>query len=497
MKTKYFRFAKHRPAAPGWCRALLISLMAMAGGGLVAAEVPRPPNIVFILTDDLGINDLACYGRSEHRTPHLDRLAGEGLRFTSAYCASPICSPSRAAILTGKHPARLHLTTYLPGRVDCAAQKLLQPVVPQQLALEEMTLAEHLKAAGYATACVGKWHLGQTGFGPLEQGFDVYHPGPQVTAPSETEGGKGEYDLTAAAEKFIEEHRDRPFFLYLAHDTPHIPYSARPQPVEENRAAFEPVYAALIQTLDDAVGRLLARIEALGLTSETIVIFTSDNGGLHVPELKHETITHNSPFRAGKGFLYEGGTRIPLILRWPGHAAAGRVVETPVVNTDWLPTLLQIAARPLPEGLDGVSIAPLVAGQPAAAERRFFWHFPHYANQGSRPAGAVRAGDWKLIESYEDGSAELFNLREDPGETMNLAAQEPARTHALLAELAAWRTSLAVRMNSPNPACDEARHAALYRDIDVSRYNPSTADAALKARLSDWRRQMDAAVVKP
>lgn len=475
-------------------RAALGILAAISPLAGIAAE--RPPNIVFMLADDLGINDLACYGRREHRTPHLDKLAAEGLRFSSAYAASPLCSPSRAAILTGKHPARLHITTYLPGRADCAAQKLLHPVIRQELPLEETTLAEHLKAAGYATACIGKWHLGGKGFGPLEQGFEVHHPGKAVTTPSETEGGKGEYDLTAAAVGFITQHRERPFFLYLAHDSPHIPYSARAKLVEENRGAFEPVYAAVIQTLDDAVGRLLAKLDELGLSGNTIVVFTSDNGGLHVPEGGHQTATHNTPFRAGKGFLHEGGTRIPLILRWPGRAAAGRLVDAPVVNTDWLPTLLQIAGLPVPDGLDGAGMAPLIDGGKTPA-RSLFWHFPHYANQGSRPSGSVRDGDWKLIENYEDGSAALFNLREDPCETNDLAAQQPERAKELLSELAAWRARLGAQNNSANQDFDAARHAELYQDVDVSRYDPATADAAMKARMKLWRQRMNEALAKP
>ena len=238
---------------------LAASLAFLADGGATHGAGASRPNILFILADDLGINDLGCYGRRDHRTPHLDRLAAAGTRFTSAYCAQPICSPSRAAILTGKHPARLHLTTYLPGRPDCPSQKLLHPAIRMEVPLEEKTLAERLKEAGYATACIGKWHCGGKGFGPLEQGFDLYHAGQANTQPSETEGGKGEYDLTAQAEGFIEANRNRPFFLYLAHNSPHIPYAARTNLVAKNKGAFEPVYAAVIETLDDTVGRLLAR----------------------------------------------------------------------------------------------------------------------------------------------------------------------------------------------------------------------------------------------
>ena len=462
-----------------------------------AAEAPQTvskPNIVFILADDLGINDLACYGRREHQTPHLDALAAAGLRFTSAYCASPICSPSRAAILTGKNPARLHLTTYLPGRANCAAQELMQPVIRQALPLEENTLPKYLKAAGYVTACVGKWHLGGPGFGPLEQGFDFYHPGREVTVPSATEGGKGEYELTASAMEFISTNRHRPFFLYLAHYSPHIPYSARTDLVEKNRHAFEPVYAALIETLDDAVGRLLQGLNALDLASNTIVIFTSDNGGLHVPELQHEKITYNTPYRAGKGFLYEGGTRIPLILRWPGHVTPGRVVEDPMVNTDWLPTLFDLIGLPKSAGLDGVSIASTITSNRPAQPEIIFWHYPHYSNQGSRPAGAVRDGDWKLVEAYEDNSLELFNLKQDPGETNNLAARESKRTQELQRLLTSWRERLAVQTNQINPHFDPVLHRELYEEVNVSRYDPPTADAALKTRVLNWRHQMDAAV---
>ena len=476
---------------------ILLALMGLADFPLDAAPAaapatPSPPNIVFILTDDLGINDLACYGRREHRTPHLDRLAAQGTRFTAAYCAQPICSPSRAALLTGKAPARLHLTTYLPGRPDCRSQKLLHPRIRMEVPLEEKTLAEHLKAAGYATACIGKWHIGGPGFGPRDQGFDVVHAGRAVTTPSETEGGKGEYDLTRQAMQFIETHRDRPFFLYLAHNTPHIPYAAKTNLVEKNRGALEPVYAAVIESMDDTVGLLLAKLDALGLAANTLVIFTSDNGGLHVPEGPHRTITQNAPFRAGKGFLYEGGLRIPLIVRWPGRVPAGRTVDAPVLNTDWLPTLLELAGRPVPEGLDGVSLALLLTGRGDPPARQLFWHFPHYTNQGSQPGGAVRDGEWKFIEHYEDGRVELFNLARDLGETNNLASQQPERVRQLRAHLAAWRESVGAQTNTLNPDFDPALHRALYVDVDVSRYNAATADPALRERLLAWRKQMNA-----
>src|SRR3984957_1246091 len=316
-------------------------LLQSVNGAEIETGTRDRPNILFILCDDLGINDLHCYGRKDHHTPNLDRLATQGTRFTCAYCAQAICSQSRAAILTGKTPARLHLTTYLPGRPDCVSQKVLQAEIEMQVPLTERMLPQYFKEAGYACGAFGKWHVGGTRFGPLEHGFDFYHAGKADTKPSATEGGKGEYGLTAAAERFIETNKDRPFLVYLAHNTPHIPYAAQEDRIKNNEGAFEPVYAGVIETLDDTVGRLLAKLDSLKLEDKTIVIFTSDNGGLHVPEGSHPKVTHNTPYRAGKGFVYEGGLRIPLIVRWPGHVPANKVVNEPVINTDWIPTLLE------------------------------------------------------------------------------------------------------------------------------------------------------------
>jgi arylsulfatase A-like enzyme len=470
--------------------AVAIGILAPGAG---AAETK--PNIVFILADDLGINDLHCYGRADHRTPNLDRLAASGTRFTSAYAACPVCSPTRAALMTGKAPARLHLTTFLPGRADCNAQKLLHPAIAMQLPLAEKTLAEYLKEAGYATGCFGKWHLGGKGFLPTDQGFDEFAAGQANTKPSATEGGKGEYDLTARAEAFIDRHRDKPFFLYLPHNNPHIPYSARPETVAKNAGALEPVYAAVIETLDDAVGRLLAKLDQLKLTERTIVIFTSDNGGLHVPEGPHPKITHNTPYRAGKGFLYEGGIRVPAIVRWPGKVPAGQTIAAPTITMDWLPTLLQLALGKSPDGLDGESVAGLLSGAVVKrTSRPLYWHIPHYCNQGSRPSGAIRDSDWKLIEHYEDGSIELFNLRADPSETMNLAAKEPERASAMRDQLVAWKKAVGSQENKPNPQFDATMHKRLYVDVDVSQYNAASATPGEFARVQEWRKLMNAAL---
>lgn len=450
------------------------------------------PNILFILADDLGINDLHCYGRQDHHTPNLDRLATEGARFTTAYCAQPICSPSRAAILTGKAPARLHLTTYLPGRPDAVSQKVLHPEIEMEVPLRERMISQYLKDAGYACACIGKWHVGGAGFGPLEHGFDIYHPGKENTQPSPTEGGKGEYDLTAAAEQFIETNRNRPFFVYLAHNSPHIPYAAQSYRVASNSKAYEPVYAAVVETLDDTVGRLLAKLDALGLREKTIVVFTSDNGGLHVPEGPHAKITYNSPYRAGKGFVYEGGLRIPLIVRWPGRVPAGRVIEEPVINTDWLPTLLDLIGRPIPGGLDGVSFSRLLTGQGPMPPRPFFWHFPHYTNQGSRPSGAMREGNWMFVKYYDEPAMELYDLTSDISERHDAASAHPDRVARMNAQFEAWLASVGAQTNRPNPRFDPAKYRDLYIDVDASRFDPATASPGEHERMQAWRKEMDA-----
>lgn len=470
--------------------AVTISLLFAKNFLLSAAEPNRsPPNIVFILADDLGINDLGCYGRQDHRTPNLDHLASQGVKFAQAY-AQPLCSPTRATLMTGKNSARLQITTYLPGRPDCVAQKVLHPKIKQHLPLSEKTLGECFKELGYATGYVGKWHLGGEGFLPTDQGFDLYHPGKENTKPSATEGGKGEYDLTAAAIQFVKTNRHRPFLLYLSHNNPHIPYTAAAERIANNRDAFQPTYAAVIETLDDAVGRLLTNLNELQLADSTVVVFMSDNGGLHVPEGSHLKTTHNAPFRAGKGYLYEGGIRIPLIVRWPRHVLAGSVVDTPVASYDILPTLVQIAGGQTPADLDGVSLLPLLTNNGKFKDRSLFWHMPHYSNQGGRPGGAVRQGDWKLIDWYDNDAAELYNLADDESETMNLADRRPEHVTELRRQLADWRKAINAQHNRPNPKFDATQYNELYIDVDPSRYNPVTSTAEEFERMQNWQRGM-------
>lgn len=460
-----------------------------------AARGDDRPNVVFILADDLGINDLGGYGREEHATPRLDALAASGARFTSAYCGLSICSASRAALMTGKSPARLHLTTYLPGRPDAPSQNLLHPDIALGLPSSEVTLAERFKAMGYATGMFGKWHLGNgRGSRPGDQGFDEFFTPPGDSKPSADEGGKSEYAITREAIKFLESRKDGPFFLYVAHNTPHVALTARPELVEKNRDAFHPTYAAMMETMDDTVGMILDALERNGLSENTIVVFTSDNGGLHVLEVG-DVPTHNTPFRAGKGYLYEGGLRVPLIVSWPGRIPAA-TIDDPTVNMDFTPTLMELCGGPAPAepGIEGVSIAGRLQGGPAPAPRPFAFHFPHYTNQGSRPAGSLREGDWKLIENYEDGRLELYDLAADPGERRDLAAEQPARAREMRARLDAWRTSVGAQRNEPNPDYDPALAAPIYRDFDSSAVRPLATAAETAAIFREWRALMNAAV---
>ncbi len=454
---------------------LVCLLIALAAGQAGAADAART-NVVVILADDLGGSDLGCYGSTYHRTPQLDRLAAGGVRFTAGYAACPVCSPTRAALLTGKYPARLNLTDWLPGRADRSDQKLLRPAFNKALPSGEVTVADLLRAGGYATAHFGKWHLGGGDADPTRRGFDVSvggdNTGAQASyfAPFRGPNGRflpgletapaGEYltdRLTAEAVRFIEHNRDRPFFVYLAHNAPHIPLKAKPELVTKYRAGGtpgtqnNPRYAAMLESLDDGVGRILRRLDELHLSDRTAVVFTSDNGGLSVAEGPDTPATSNAPFREGKGYLYEGGLRVPLLVRWPGVTRPGVVSDAPVCSIDLFPTVLDLCGVRPQAKVDGVSLRPALAGGTLSRDA-LFWHYPHYSNQGGRPGGAVRAGALKLIEHYEDGRQELYDLAKDVGENYNLIAERPADAKALADRLDAWRRSAGARMMRPNPA---------------------------------------------
>ncbi len=450
------------------------------------------PNVLFFLADDLGTMDIGANNpKTFYETPSIDGLAKTGMRFTSGYAACPVCSPTRASILTGKYPQRTGITDYIGAAQPekwARPTKLLPAPYQEKLALDETTLAEAFKAHGYATFFAGKWHLGPTNYWPENQGFDINMGGNERGGPYGgnkyfspygnprlSDGPPGEHlpdRLATETVKFIEAHRDQPFLAYLSFYSVHTPLMARPdlQRKYEAKAKTLPptepawgqererkvrlvqdhaVYAGMVEAMDQAVGKVLAALDRAGLAERTIVVFMSDNGGLSTSE-GHPT--SNLPWRAGKGWLYEGGIREPWIIRVPGLTRPASQCDAPVISTDFFPTLLELAGIPRPPSphRDGMSLVPLLQGG-ALARRPFFWHYPHYGNQGGAPAGAVRDGDWKLIEWYEDGSLELFNLRDDPGERTNLAAREPDRVKALREKLQAWRTDVGAKMPTPNP----------------------------------------------
>lgn len=432
-----------------------------AGAGDCCGE---KPNIVFILIDDLGWADIGCYGSTFYRTPNIDRLASQGVRFTNAYAACPVCSPTRASVLTGKYPARLHLTDWIPGHKRPEA-RLRVPEFNQQLPYAEVTIAEALRPAGYVSGAFGKWHLGDVGYWPEQQGFDVnfagYHKGQPPSyfspynIPNAVDGPKGEYltdRTTDEALAFIEANQGNPFFLYLPHYAVHTPLQAKADLVAEYEAARDPEapqnnakYAAMIESVDQSVGRIMAKLDELGIAGKTVVFFTGDNGGL-------EKSTSNAPLREGKGTLYEGGIREPLIVRWPGETRPGSVCHAPVSSVDFFPTILAMARRRNTVAhIDGIDLVPWLRGRELMPRRALYWHYPHYHPCGATPGGIIRVGDYKLIEYYEDGRLELYNLREDIGEQNNLIDVEPRRAARLRRRLHRWLKAVDAQMPTPNP----------------------------------------------
>jgi arylsulfatase A-like enzyme len=474
-------------------RIYALACLGLSWAGLLAAG---PSNIVFFLADDLGQRDLGVYGSSFYETPNLDRLAADGARFTDAYAACPVCSPTRASLMTGQWPQRTGVTDYLgapqPDRWNRNTRLLPAPHT-DRLALDAPTLAKALKQAGYATFFAGKWHLGPEGWWPEDQGFDHNLGGHDRGGPYGgkryfspygnprlTDGPEGEHlpdRLATETAKFIAANRDRPFFAFLSFYSVHTPLMAR----EDLRRKYQEkgkrlglkaewgreherdvrlvqehaIYAGMVEALDLAVGKVLNQIDDLGLRDRTLVIFTSDNGGLSTSE---GWPTSNLPLRAGKGWIYEGGIREPLLVRWPGVTTPGMIINTPVSSPDFFPTLLEAAGtKPGPDQvLDGVSLVPLLEGR-TLSERPLFWHYPHYGNQGGAPSAAIRRGDWKLIEWLEDNRIELFQIARDLGETNDLAAVEPQRAAELRAELRAWQKEVGARFPTSNTGYDPAR----------------------------------------
>ena len=487
------------PATPSLCRrfcrffyrlslgVLLLAPLAVldAADAKQANAARKRPNIVLILADDLGWSDLGCYGADLHETPHLDRLAQEGVRFTDAYAMS-VCTPSRAALLTGKHAARLHMTIWSEGsKVGPKKRKLIEADSLHDLPHTETTLAKRLQEAGYLTALVGKWHLGDVDHYPETHGFDVNIGGTQWGAPHtffwpysgtgrfgpefryvpHMEFGKpGEYlthRLTDEALRVIDRAGDQPFFLYLAHHAPHTPMEAKAADVSHFEAKLQPgqnhqnaVYAAMVKSLDDSVGRVLDHLKKRGLEQNTLLIFTSDNGGyIGTEKAQPMPVTSNAPLRSGKGALYEGGIRVPLIVRWPSVTPEVAECRQPVILMDLYHTLAATVSGEKPnEPTDGVDLKDLLQNPGNAINRgALYFHYPHYYPT-TTPVSAVRAGDWKLLEYLEDGRLELYNLRDDLSEKNDLAAQMPDKAASLLKQLNDWRTQVGAAMPAPNPA---------------------------------------------
>ena len=465
--------------------ALLVCTCVVALAPRSVQAEDRKPNFVFILVDDLGWTDLGCFGSSFYDTPNCDKLAKSGERFTSAYAACQVCSPTRASIVTGRYPTRTGITDYI-GAAQPQNWKRKTPMLPApyatQLAHDATTIAEVLKKNGYATFFAGKWHLGNEPYYPETQGFDVNKGGHERGGPY---GGKkyfspygnprledgpaGEHlpdRLATETVKFMTQHKDQPFLAYLAFYTVHTPLMAREdlkKKYEEKRKKVDQgevwgkegarqvrliqehaVYGGMVEAMDQAVGKVLQGIDDLGLRNNTVVMFMSDNGGLSTSE-GHPT--SNLPLRAGKGWIYEGGIREPMIVRWPGVTDPGSETSQYVSSVDFFPTILDIAGIKVPSDvkLDGMSFAPVLEGK-SIDRGAIYWHYPHYGNQGGSPSAAIREGDWKLIEFYEDNHLELYNVVDDIGEKNDQAAQKPELVKEMHKKLEAWRKETGAKM---------------------------------------------------
>ncbi|CAN5485860.1 sulfatase [soil metagenome] len=459
-----------------------------------STQITRP-NIVLILADDLGWKDLGCFGSDFYETPNLDALAKEGMKFTQAYAASPVCSPTRASIMTGKYPARTANTDWFgapqPDNVQehwTRDKPLLPAPYKDYLALKEKNMAEALRESGYATFFAGKWHLGpDERYWPENQGFDINigghkaggpYSGSKYFSPYENpkmeNGPDGEYlplRLGEETANFIEENQDKPFFAYLSFYSVHTPlmttealekkYQQKKESLGleiqwgeegENKVRLvqcHPVYAGMVEAMDQAVGIVTAQLKLLGLNDNTIIIFMSDNGGLSTAE-GHPT--SNLPLRAGKGWLYEGGIREPMIVKWPGVTTEGSTSTQPVISNDFYPTILEMAGLPMlpDQHQDGLSLVKLLKGEGQLSREALYWHYPHYGNQGGSPGSAIRQGDWKLIWWYENNRLELFDLKNDLSENQNLADQHPDRVQQMKSKLKSWLENVDARMPSQN-----------------------------------------------
>ncbi len=460
---------------------ILISFLISCG------KKEEQPNFVFILVDDLGWADVKCnFPESFYDTPNIDKLAKNGVRFSQAYSANPVCSPTRAALMTGKHPNRVDITDWIPGS-DPKNKLLLGPQDANELALKEISIAEKLKEKGYRTCFIGKWHLGDTGYFPEDQGFDIniggHHKGSPPGGyyspyknPKLRDGPEGEYltdRLTTESIKFIEENQHDPFFLYLAFYTVHTPIQASEKFIEkykEKRALLNlnevphkkegdgltklmqenAAYASMIASMDENVGRIMKTLEDNELNDKTWIIFTSDNGGLST--LRRENApTSNGPLRSGKGWCYEGGIRVPLVISGPGVVNPGRTTEEPAISMDYFTTILNLAGIEHKKN-DGMNLLSVLTEEKPIARDELFWHYPHYHGSMWKPGSAIRKGDWKLIIFYEDNNTELYNLATDPGETRNIANENPEKLAELKSLLHKKLEETNAKFPEPNPS---------------------------------------------
>ncbi|MBN1126055.1 MAG: sulfatase [Sedimentisphaerales bacterium] len=460
---------------------------------LCKASEKRKPNVILILVDDMGWTDAACYGSQYYLTPNIDRLCREGIKFTDAYAASAVCSPTRAALMTGRYPARLGITDWIisrfqggtipadkknPGGYDFAGRPDMPLLTPRNalwMELEEITIPEAIKPAGYVSCHIGKWHLGADDWYPDKQGFDIniggcdfgqpptyydpYHRRSQGSISTLTPRKEGEYLTDREADEavdFIQRHKDQPFFLYLAHYAVHTPLQARENLFEKYKTRKttnqkNPIYAAMIESVDMALGKVLDVLDRLGLSGDTMIIFTSDNGGL--AGRGPWAATSNLPLRQGKGYPYEGGIRVPLIIRWTGKIRAGFISSEPVTSIDFLPTVCQVASVDIPKDrpIDGESLVPLLTQKGSLQRDALFWHFPHYRGNDVVPYSIIRQGDWKLIKHYQGKQFELFNLQQDLSEKKDLSEKMPEKVKQLDSRLQAWLQSIGAKIPKRNP----------------------------------------------
>ena len=469
---------------------------ASAPGVLAAAAAPqRKPssakaskgklNFIIILVDDMGWTDLTCFGSKYYETPNVDKLCAQGMKFTDGYAACAVCSPTRAAVQTGRYPARVGVTDWIRARfqggkvpadkknptkyVGSGKNKVLCPPNPLWMESEEVTLAETLKPAGYVSCHIGKWHLGPDDWYPTKQGYDLniggcdygqppsyfdpYRNSKLKNIPTLKPRKEGEYLTDREGDEavaFIRANKNRPFFLNMAHYAVHTPIQGKKDVTEKYKAKpptnqKNATYAAMVESVDDSTGKIMAALDELGLADRTVVIFTSDNGGLLGP-------THNAPLRAGKGHPYEGGIRVPVIIRWPDVVKPGSVSHEPVISVDYFPTICGAAGMKLPAGrtIDGESLLPLLTGTGKLKREAIFWHFPHYRG-GVYPYSIIRAGDWKLLKRYDGKEFELYNLAKDLSETTDLAEKMPAKVKELDAKLVAHLNAAGAKLPRPNP----------------------------------------------